>query len=187
MAYANFISPEYIFKHSPVDDNIDPDLVAPFIRMAQDLFLQEILGNTLYQKLINDVINNTLSGYYKTLMDDYIQPALVNWVVYETIPFINYKFTNKAISEKNTSGNTGGSNPTSLTVIKYLRDIVRDRAEYYNQRIRDYILNNIGNLPEYSTFTDIGIRPKQTSYTGGIYLGNTNDCIQGMGYGKPLN
>lgn len=199
--YANFISTNYIFKYSVIDDNVDPLLLEPFIRQAQDLNVQTILGNTLYVKLMSDIPPNGSgpTGYYKELLDNWIQPAVMHWTVYHALPFINYKLTNKAISEKNTMSSSGGSTPTALDTVKYLRDVTRDKAEFYNQRIREYIINNEQYLPEYSIYTNLqSIKPKPTTYFGGIYLKNAPiggynnyggfdnpNCLPGSGL--PLN
>lgn len=191
MTYSNFIGTDYIFKNSFIDDNVDPSLLEPFIRMASDLHIQQILGNTLYVKIMNDIATTgTTTGYYKELLDTWISPSLMYWAIYESIPFINYRFTNKAISEKTTTGNTGGSNPADISTVKYLRDIVRDKAEFYNQRIREYIINNEQHLPEYTIYTNLqSIKPKNTTYFGGIYL--RNGYVGGInnlpGSGFPLN
>jgi len=56
----------------------DPDLLNKFIIQAQDLNIQQVIGNTLYVKIMNDIVSNTIGGYYKTLLDDYIQRCQVN-------------------------------------------------------------------------------------------------------------
>jgi hypothetical protein len=181
MAFAKLISTDYLFKYTIIDDNVDPDLLGKFIIQAQDLNIQQVIGNTLYVKIMNDVVNNTISGYYKTLLDDYIQRCQAEWTVYHVFPFINYRLTNKAVSEKNSDN----SNPTTLDNIQWLREQVRNTAEFYSTRIREYIVNNQVQFPEYFNPSQnlLSIKPKWNNYFGGIYTGpnGCGDCKCGRG------
>lgn len=174
MSFAKLISTEYLFKHTIIDDNVDPDLLNKFIIQAQDLNIQQIIGNTLYVKIMTDVVSNTVTGFYKDLLDNYIQRCQAEWTVYYSFPFINYRLTNKAVSEKNSDN----SNPTSLENIQWLREQVRNTAEFYSTRIREFISNNPNQFPEYYVIQGcLSITPKRNNYFGGIYLGKDNcDC-----------
>lgn len=67
-----FIDRNQLVTRSVVGGNINPDKLMPHVYTAQSKFILPILGTMLYQKLQNDVMNNTLSGVYQTLIDDYI-------------------------------------------------------------------------------------------------------------------
>lgn len=169
MSYAKFISSDYVFKHTLIDSNVDPDEINKFITQAQDINIQQVIGNTLYVKLMNDIATTgTSSGKYLELLTDYIQRCQAEWVVYHSLPFLNYKLTNKSVSQKNSEH----SQPSQLEDIKYLRAEVRNTAEFYSQRIREFIINNQSSFPEYFTNVNINsIRPKSNNYFGGIYIG----------------
>ena len=181
---AQFLNTEYIFKYTIVDDNVDANLITKFIWKAQDLNIQSTLGENLYRKLINDCPNFT--GQYLTLITDLVQPALAEWTVYHLMPFINFRLTNKAVSQKNSDN----SNPSSLDDLKWLRDQVRNNAEFYSERIRYYIKNNQSAFPEYFTKDNVfEIRPNRTNYFSGVHTsgfkaskfpksssGNTDNC-----------
>ena len=81
MTFSVFITPEYVFKWSQIDDNIDPNLINTYIIKAQDINIQQAIGNSLYVKLMADVAANTLTGYYKTLVDSFIMRAQLDWTV----------------------------------------------------------------------------------------------------------
>lgn len=168
MTYSAFITPEYLYKWTVIDDNIDPNLLDTFIIKAQDVNIQQCIGNTLYVKLMNLVYTNTLSGYYQELVDYYIQKCQAEWTVYHALPYINYRLTNKAVSEKKSDT----SDPTSISNVQYLREDVKNTAEFLNKRIREYIINNQAQFPEYfyPTPGQIQIMPRVDSYFGGMYL-----------------
>jgi hypothetical protein len=43
---------------------VDIDKVTPFVKIAQDIQVQEILGTKLYRKILTDVQADTLAGNY---------------------------------------------------------------------------------------------------------------------------
>lgn len=161
---AQFINTDYIFKYTIIDDNVDVNLITKMIWKAQDLNIQATLGENLYTKLLNDCPN--FSGDYRTLVKNFVQPALAEWTVYHLTPFINFRFTNKAVSLKNSDS----SNPSTLDDLKWLREQIRNNAEFYSERIRDYIKSNITSFPEFYTRNNtFEIAPNKTNYFSGIH------------------
>jgi hypothetical protein len=170
MNKAKFITFEYLVKWTIVDENVDANLMEPFILQSQDINIQTVIGNTLYVRLMNDIITTgTTTGYYLTLLTEYIQPAQAQWAIYHSLPFLNYKLTNKAVSEKNSDNST----VAPLETVQYLRNTVRDNAEFLSTRIREYIINNQTQFPEYFSpqLNLMSIKPQVNNYFGGIYTG----------------
>jgi len=161
---AQFIDSDYIFKYTIIENNVDADLVTKFIWKAQDLNIQSCLGQNLYTKLKTDCPNFT--GDYLTLMTDFIQPALAEWVVYHIMPFINFKLTNKAVSQKSSTN----SQPAETSDIIWFRQQVRENAEFYTERIKDYIKTYPTKYPEYFVFKSVfEVHPSRSNYFGGVY------------------
>jgi hypothetical protein len=160
---AQLINTDYMFKYTIVDDNVDVNLITKHIWKSQDLNIQATLGENLYTRIMTDCPNFT--GAYLTLVKSYIQPALAEWTVYHLMPFINFRLTNKAVSLKNSDN----SNPSTIDDLKWLRDQVRNNAEFYSERIRDYIKNNQSSFPEYFVKNNVfEITPNRTNYFSGI-------------------
>jgi hypothetical protein len=167
-SYVQLISTEYVFLNTTIDKNTDPGLIDPNIKTSQDVHIQEILGYNLYITIMNQVSDNSINDpskiQYKTLLNNYIQPCLAHFTVWHALPDIQYRLTNKAILSKTEDH----ANSTGLKELIYLRDNVKHYADYYNQRIREYIINNPQLFPEY--FQTVGIdriRPKRTTYFSG--------------------
>ena len=161
---AQFLTTDYVYKRSVIENNVDADLITKFIWKAQELNIQSTLGENLYRKLVNDCPNFT--GPYLTLMKDYVQPAQCEWVVYHALPFINFRLTNKAVSQKSSDN----SQPSAADDIRWLRDQVRTNAEFYSERIKDYIKNNPSSFPEYYTTTNsFEVKPNKSNYFSGIW------------------
>lgn len=169
MPSAVFLDVNYIYRYTIIETNVDADLINKFIWKAQDLNIQNAIGQNLYTALINDCC--TFTDPRLTLVRDYIQPCQAEWTVYHALPFINYRLTNKAVSLKNSDN----SNPSTTDEIKWLRDQVRNNAEFYTERLKDYIKNNPTSFPEYYrrdlTFE---VSPTKTGYFSGIYTRGRN-------------
>jgi hypothetical protein len=169
MSYVQLIDTDYVFLHTTIDKNTDPDLLNPSILVAQDTTIQQVIGQYLYQTIMDMVADNTIVTdpskiQYRTLLNNYIQPSLAHWTVWFALPDIQYRLTNKSILQK------GAENmaTTGLDELIYLRNNVKHYADFYNQRIREYIINIPSAFPEY--FQSVGIdriRPKRTTYFSG--------------------
>lgn len=166
--FAQLIDIEYVFIHTTIDRNTDPDLINPNIIVAADTNIQQIIGYTLYQKLMDLVSSGNIDDpyyiKYKMLLANYIQPSLAHWAVWHSLPSIQYRLTNKSILSKTTDNAT----TTGLPELKYLRENVKHYADFYNQRIRETIINDPASYPEY--FQSVGIdriRPTRTTYFSG--------------------
>lgn len=65
-----------ISRLSSFDGNIDNDSINPFIFMAQNSEIKRILGDNLYNKILVDYENDTLTGDYLVIYNDYIATIL---------------------------------------------------------------------------------------------------------------
>ena len=168
-----FISEDTIKKSTTINGNVDVELLLPYVKVAQDIHIHQLLGTDLYDKLQNDISDgdaNTPTADYKKLLDEYIQPVLIHYSLYECLPFLSYKIMNKDIVRKISET----SSAASLEDIKYLRNIVMDTAEYYATRLVDYIKNNTEKYVEYNSNSGADLSPTKDTYYSGIVLDNYN-------------
>lgn len=168
-----FISEKDLKESSVLHENMDMKLVEPVIRDCQKLYIKRILGTALYQKLQDEINAATLAGNYKTLMDDYVQPALTRWVMYEIPTYLSYKFMNKNIL-KQAGQNAEKADPEEM---KRLMDFLKVRAEEESENVTKYLLANTTLFPEYlnaGSSVDT-IHPNKNNFTGGIFMEDAND------------
>lgn len=166
--FANLITSEYLKKKNIIDDNVDVRLLTTFITTAQDKYIQNRLGENLYNKIMNDVSNETITGDYEILLYNFIMPCLMWYSIYEALPFINFKLTNKSVVQKNGDN----LNVAETNDIDILRQQARNNGEFYGQRLKVELCNNHTKYPELDQTTqDNGIKPdKDIEYFGGIYI-----------------
>jgi len=100
MAEVLFINDVYIKKYTQINGAVDPNLLYPSIYLAQDKYLHAYLGTNLYDTLKDMIANDTLSGDYQTLVDDYCRRMLMWWVVVEAMPSLMYKIDNGSLVQR---------------------------------------------------------------------------------------
>jgi hypothetical protein len=76
MATALFITRNDLVKNSILNGNVDTDKFIQFIKIAQQMHIQNYLGTKLYDKISDDIVAGTLTGDYLDLVNEYIQPML---------------------------------------------------------------------------------------------------------------
>ena len=170
MAYVLFISEAKLKDSTAINLNVDVELLLPYVRQAQKLYVETKLGTDLTQKLKDLITAGTIGNVgneaYKTLVDDYIGDMLPNWAFYHAIPFLRFKIENGNIYSK--TSETGNS--LSTEEAQHLREEVRNTAEYYTERLIDYVTNNTTSFPEYNTNSGADVNPDQNAYYNGMNL-----------------
>lgn len=70
------IEPSDVVDLTTLNGNTDNDSLKPMIFIAQTTYLKSFLGLNLYNKIYNDFVNDTLSGNYLTIFNEYIKDLL---------------------------------------------------------------------------------------------------------------
>jgi hypothetical protein len=166
MAYVLFISEEKLKDSTAINLNVSTDLLLPYVRQAQKLYVEPKLGTDLYEKLKSEITAGTLAGAYKTLVDDYIGDMLPNWAFFHAIPFLRFKIENGNIYSKTSETGTA----LSTEEAQHLREEIRNTAEYYTERMIEYVTNNTTDFPEYNTNSGAEISPDRNAYYNGMNL-----------------
>ena len=162
-----FISATRLKKDTALGGSVDDNLIMPYILLAQDMNILPVLGADLYEKLKSDVQGGSLTGAYKTLVETYIQPALVQFAFSTLAPYLRLRFSNNSVV---VMGATEQSSSATYDDIKPLMDTATDAAEFYRQRLIDYIRNNESSFPEFSTNSGADLDPTTNNYFAGINL-----------------
>jgi hypothetical protein len=167
MADALFITRKDLVKFSSLNGNVDTDKFLQYIKIAQDIHIQNYLGTDLYNKIQADIIATTLAGGYLTLVNDYIKPMLIHWALVEYLPFAAYTIANKGVYKHNSEN----AENVSKEEIDFLIEKERTTAQYYTERFIDYMSFNASNrFPEYYTNNNEDIYPDKDANFGGWVL-----------------
>ena len=170
MAYVLFISEERLKDSTTIGLNVSVDLLSPYIKQAQKLYIESKLGTDLNQKLkdliVAGTVNDAGNEAYATLLNDYIAEVLPSYCLWLAVPFLRYKIENGNIYSKTSETGTA----LNTEEAQHLRNEVLNTAEYYMERMIDYIRNNIASFPEYSTNTGSDVRPTIQNYYSNMNL-----------------
>ena len=142
MAYALLISTEDIKKFTITNGNLDADDFIEYIKISQDITIQNYLGSKLYEKLQTLILSNDINEAefvdYKNLLVTYIKPMLIHWAMVYYLPFAAYTLSKKGLF-KHTSEN---STNVEKAEVDFLVEKERDIAESYTQRFIDFMCFN---------------------------------------------
>jgi len=171
--FVYFISSTFLKEHTPINENVDDKILKNAIQEAQEIYIRDVVGSGIYNELQTQAFNNTLSTANKTLLDSYIAPCLKYYTLTESMLPMTFKMLNKTLGTR-TSDNT---QPVTIDEMTMVERRYRDKAEYYAQRLREFLQ---ANSTVYPLFFNPGstidtIRPHNTQIFGGIYLPPNND------------
>jgi|TARA_R110001599_G_scaffold143511_1_gene324502 hypothetical protein len=165
MATALFINRTDLVKNSIIDGNVDTDKFIQFIKIAQQIDIQNLLGTDLYNKISADIVAGSLAGNYLSLVNTYVQPTLIWFAQMNYIPFAAYQIKNGGVF-KHTSETAQNVDKNE---VDYLVAKAREYANYYSTRLVDYLSFNDNLFPEYNSNTNEDIDPDtDTTYKGWV-------------------
>jgi len=139
------ISEAKVRAFSDLNESVDDTLMVNGIREAQDIVIQPIIGTKLYNTLIEKIDNNSVSGSYQTLIDDYIQPALVYSSLYNITENVYVRTRNNGLLTP-----TGGENSINVDKNMYdtKRQSINNKQQFYSDQLSRYLSENFNQFPE---------------------------------------
>ena len=171
--FVYFISTSYLKDNSAINENVDDKLLKSAIKEAQEIYIRDIIGSGLYDELQTQAFAGTLTANNTTLLDSYIAPCLKYYTITESMLPMTFKLMNKSVAAREAEN----ARAVSIDELTMIEKRFRDKAEYYANRLRDYLRENTNTYPLFlnpgSGFDTI--RPTNTSYYGGFYLGDDMD------------
>lgn len=155
MAQALFVTREDIVKFTAMNGNVDTDKFIQFVKIAQDIHIQNYLGTKLFNKINDAIVSNTLASPYTTLLSQYIKPMVIHFAMVVYLPFAAYTIANKGVFKHNSENSTN----VEKNEIDFLIEKERDIAQHYTNRFIDYMCYNQSSFPEYNTNSNGDVFP----------------------------
>lgn len=169
MATVLFINRTDLVRNSILDGNVDTDKFIQFIKLAQEIHIQNYLGTQMYDGLTDALvagIDQPANARWKTLLDDYVVPMLIWFSQVDYIPFASYQIRNGGMF-KHRSEN---AETVSKEEVDYLVEKARTNAEWYSRRFIDYMSFNQTLFPEYTSNSNDDIYPSYDATFNGWVL-----------------
>jgi|TARA_R100000479_G_scaffold68576_1_gene32775 hypothetical protein len=169
MATALFITPKDLKQNTLIDGSVDVDKFIQFIKIAQQIHLQNYLGGKLYDKISDLIISGDIAlpanVNYLNLIKDYLKDMLIHYAMVDYLPFAAYQVANGGVY-KNQSEN---SETATKAEIDTLVDKHRGFAQFYTRRFIDYMCFNNSLFPEYNQNQNEDMYPdKDATFTGWV-------------------
>ncbi len=163
-----FINRTDLIRNSIMDGNVDTDKFIQFIKIAQEIDVQQIMGTKMYDGLTTAIPNIDLpaNARWKTVLDDYIAPMLIWYAQANYYPFGAYSVKNGGIF-KHTSEN---AQSVDKNEIDFLVEKARTNAEWYSRRFIDFMSFNQTTYPEYTSNVNDDLYPSNDATFNGWIL-----------------
>ena len=157
-----FINRNDLVKNTIIDGNVQADKLIHFIKIAQEIHIQNFLGTKLYDKITLLINTDAIGGtVYETLLIEYVQPMLIHYAMMDFLPFAAYTVKNGGIF-RHISEN---AESVEKNEVDYLVEKERNLAEYYTRRFIQFMDFNQNSYPEYTSNTNNDIYPDRDEPT----------------------
>lgn len=143
-----FISTNKLKSNYLIDDNMDDNYIKPIIVKCQDFIIYNLLGDSLYNEISQQLTGDTLTEINENLLLNYIQPIIAYYVQSEVVYATAYKLKNQGVE-------TGDSYRFSELVKisnKYMND-----CNQYQQRLKEYVIEEGINIFQEKQTIKIGM------------------------------
>lgn len=165
MPEALLITRDDLVRFTATNGNMDTDTFIQWIKVAQDIHIQQYTGTELLNKIKTDILNNTLANPYLDLVETYLKPMLIHWAMVEFLPFQAYTIANKGIFKHSSENATN----VDKNEVDFLIEKQRYLAQNYTERFIQFMAFSGNTFPEYYTNTNSDIYPNTDSnYTGWV-------------------
>ncbi len=168
MATVLFINRTDLVRNSILDGNIDSTKFLQFVKIAQEIDIQQILGTQMYNGLSAAIpdIESPANQRWKTVLDEYVVPMLIWYAQANYYPFASYQIKNGGVF-KHTSEN---SISVDKNEIDFLVEKARTNAEWYSRRFIDFMGFNQATYPEYTSNKNDDLYPSNDATFNGWVL-----------------
>jgi hypothetical protein len=162
---ALLISRQDVLRFTALNGNIDPDKFIYTVSIAQDIYIQSMLGTRLLTRLQDDITADTLTEPYLSLLTTYVKPCLIHASMLEYLPTAAISITNKGVYKHGAEN----SETVSKEEIDFITEKQRQTFMHYKERFVDYICQNSTLFPEYNANTNGDMYPNSdTNFTGWV-------------------
>lgn len=135
---------KYFTAYSPVPTNYNWDDIVPFVPIAEEIWVVDVLGRKLYNELLEEVKENKVSGENSTLLLK-LYPYLSMAIVYESMPFLAYNISEKGI----TKGKSENSEPITNIELTNVQNHLRTQLEVLKKMLKQFLNEHKECFPSY--------------------------------------
>lgn len=174
MAKSLYISGNDVFRNTLIQADLDPDKLSPFIEAAQDVDIQDWLGQNLYvflddlifnagqTPLVEPHINQDDRIDYKNFIINHLKPITEQYAAIRFLRYAKFTISNKGVFVHSATDST----PADKEDVQDIINAMKDRAEFYKERAQDFLCTAL--FPEYITTGGSDLPPSYETYDYGF-------------------
>ena len=159
------ITPEELKSNGFLNQNIDNEYITTALEEAQDIYLREIIGDNLYNKLLNHTSNEP--DIYDELINNHVKYYLKYKIASLLCMVVNFKIRNAGVITQYSQDIT----PTTMEDTKSVMNYFNQQADFYANRLTKFLIQNSKSIPEYRCSCSEITSPNEKHPVCSIYLG----------------
>lgn len=136
------ISSRLLKEYSPVKEDTDTSSFVPYVKIAQILHINKILGDPLRAELEQQIKDENITPANKALLET-MAPCIAYFAVYQGLPFHWASFVNKGVTVRESEN----SKAVDQNDISQLRAWLLNDANVFKQNLIDYLCKCAKNYP----------------------------------------
>lgn len=136
----------YIIDELIPAKNFDPALIEDSIELAELKYLKKALGQELYELLVQEHTATSYTGQNETLIENYLQPTLARYTVYEALPLIRAELTANGLQATMPTLIA----PANEQMYAALRNKMLSDAELLLDEMLSFIKDNAADFPSFT-------------------------------------
>lgn len=144
MIYNTVINRKWLKEVSPYPLNYDTKEIENYIKLSEDIWLLPIIGQDLYDELVDQVSRNEVSEVNSTLLVEAIYPYLGFAVCYEALPMTWARINEVGI----TKGKSDNADSLSLKDMTYVQQHIRNQVEVRKEFLIKWLMSHSEYYPK---------------------------------------
>ena len=143
------INSEYLKEYSPIPLNYNLDDIRPYVKVSELLYIVPIIGEPLYEELIEQVASGEVTEANSTLLLE-IYPALAIGVCYEALPFLWSHVSEVGI----TKGYSDNSDSIEIKDLNYISQHLKAQLQARLGNLETFLKSHYESYPLYVVIDD---------------------------------
>jgi hypothetical protein len=139
-----YVTEDFLKNKTPITQNVSAKDLAPFIEMTVKTYVQPILGYNFNRELLEKFNDETLSPI-ETELVEFIQFVTAFYAVYDAIPSLTFRISNKGIQSQ--FGDY--QNSEGVATVTYLQNNMLKFAKVHESNLRAFLDLNRNSFPTY--------------------------------------
>lgn len=136
------ISSKLLIKYSPITEDTGTTSFVPYVKIAQILHINKLLGEPLIAELSEQIKDGTLTPKNKALLE-VMAPCIAYYTVYQGLPFHWASIVNKGVTVRESENSKG----VDQNDIAQLRAWLLNDANTFKQNLIEYLCKCASSYP----------------------------------------